>query len=357
MSDHLAGSAALWKWFAETATAGYSPVYTEIARSVAGDREILALVEAAVPASNLPPLLLAAVNFLLLGGLDHPLAGVYAGKAEPADGPALFRDLCLSHRSEIVEVMRSHRVQTNEVGRSALVGPALAWAAARLPLPFRLVDVGSSAGLNLLCDRYYLDYGAHGTTGDPAAPVHVECEVKGGVPPIAPALPEIDERIGIDLDPPDLRHPDDARWLLACVWPGTNRVERTERAIALAAADPPVVLRGDAVDLLPQVLAAPPAGTDVILTTWSFSYFPAQAKSRMVDILARRGTVRPLVWVACDLPGVVDAVDAPEPPDHGAGSADLMSAVVFDADGAHPSVLAFGHSHGLWLDWRDGAGT
>ena len=145
-------------------------------------------------------------------------------------------------------------MQTNEVGRSALIGPALTWAASRLPLPFRLVDVGSSAGLNMLCDRYLLDYGEHGTTGDPAAAVRVECTVLGGRPPIAPRLPEIGSRVGIDLDPPDLRDPDDSRWLLACVWPGTNRTERTERAIATAAADPPEVLQGDAADLLPGVI-------------------------------------------------------------------------------------------------------
>src|SRR5690242_21591372 len=63
-----------------------------------------------------------------------------------------------------------------------------------------LVDVGASAGLNLFCDRYRLDYGSAGATGPVGAPVRIECEVLGGDPPIAPAPPEIVERSGLDLD-------------------------------------------------------------------------------------------------------------------------------------------------------------
>ncbi len=350
--DPLEGLANLWSWFAESSTLGYSTVYTAIARAVAEDREILSLIRESAAPANIPPLLLAAVHFLLLRGLDHPLAAVYAGTAEVTKAAPLFRDVCLAHRDEVRELMRTRRVQTNEVGRSALIGPALTWASTRLPLPLRLVDVGSSAGLNLLCDRYLLDYGDHGATGDPHAEVHIECTVMGGRPPIARRLPAIGGRVGIDIDPPDLNDPDDARWLLACVWPGTNRAERTERAIAVAAAEPPEVVKGDAADLLPVVIAEPSDGTDVVITTWSFSYFSPDRKSRLVDTLERRGRVRPLVWVACDLPGVVDSVEVPQPPDHGGGSCDLMTAVVFDADGAHPHVLAFAQSHGRWLDWR-----
>ena len=44
---------------------------------------------------------------------------------------------------------------------------------------------GASAGLNLFCDRYRLDYGTAGATGPADAPVRIECAVLGGAPPIA----------------------------------------------------------------------------------------------------------------------------------------------------------------------------
>lgn len=349
VGDPVEDLSNLWRWFGERSTTHYSPVYTDICLGVAGDREILELVRKAPPSGHFPPLLLAAVHYLLLGGLDHPLGAIYEREAPPAPGEAAgpFRDLCLDHEPEILEILATRRVQTNEVGRSALIGPALTWGAARLPGPLRLVDVGCSAGLNLLCDRYLLDYGPHGTTGDPAAPLRIECRVAAGEPPIAPRLPPLEDRVGVDLDPPDLADPDGARWLLACVWPGTGRSERTRLAIEEARRDPPRVLTGNALDLLPDLLAAPRAGSDVVLTTWSFSYIPPEDRPRFVEILEHAGKERPLVWIACDTAGVVDPVKPADP-----APGDVLSAVAFDAGGAAATLLGYAHSHGVWLDWQ-----
>ena len=228
--------ADLWRWFADGIMAGNCPLYHDIARSVAEDRELLALQHSARPHAHLPPMLLAGAHYLLLDGDEHPLAEVYAGRSsQPA--PPLFRELCLGRRMDLLEVLNARTVQTNEVGRSALLGPALTWAAAGEPL--QLVDVGCSAGLNLLCDRFRLDYGPHGATGPADSPVRVRCTVSAGAPPVAHRLPEITGRVGIDLDPPDLRDADDTRWLLACIWPGTGRFQQAARALQMGRADPP----------------------------------------------------------------------------------------------------------------------
>ena len=68
-------------------------------------------------------------------------------------------------------LLGTRRIQTNDCGRSALIAPALTWAASRHPAPLALVDVGASAGLNLLLDRFRIDYGAYGATGPPESPV------------------------------------------------------------------------------------------------------------------------------------------------------------------------------------------
>ena len=250
MSSRTDDLARLWEWTSDQQFHGYSPLYERIALTVAGDQATLALVSSLPPNSHLPLALFAAVHYLLLDGLDHPLAEVYAGRSD-ADPAPLFIEVCRTHWDEIESVLATRHVQTNDCGRSALIGPGLTWLAARLPRPPALIDVGASAGLSLLCDRYRLDYGNHGVTGPEDSTVEVRCRVVGGDPPIAERLPVLDPRIGIDRSPLDLSAPADARWLLACFWPDTGRLERTAASIRLAQADLPQLVSGDANEVLP----------------------------------------------------------------------------------------------------------
>jgi hypothetical protein len=348
--------AQLWQAFAEGSCRGYSPIYERVSSTVASDPELLALVREAPPLSHQPHLLLAAVHDLVLRGTDHPLAAVYAGVSDADPGP-LFRDLCLARRDDVLELVCTRHVQTNEIGRSALIAPALAWVAERFDRPVILVDVGTSAGLNLLCDRYRLDYGAMGATGPEDAGVPVHCDVLGGAPPIRPWLPMIAARLGIDRDPVDLHDPDDARWLEACVWPDTGRLARTQRAIELARAEELEIRRGDALAVLPEVVAGlPDDGVVCLVTTWVFAYFLADDRRRLVDLLTDLGRDRRLVWIAADSPGVVDDVvpgpARPEPARDVAGERGVLSAVCFEGGGLEKTTLAFVHPHGAWLSWE-----
>ena len=349
VTDPLDELSTLWRWFADGILSGYCPVYDDIARSVADDRELLALQYSARPHAHLPMMLLAGAHYLLLDGISHPLADVYAGRSlDPA--PPLFRDLCLGHTDALLEVLNTRTVQTNEVGRSALLGPALTYAANGDGV--QLIDVGCSAGLNMLCDQYRLDYGKYGATGPEESPVRIECEVTGGSPPVAPLLPAIAGRIGIDLDPPDLTDPIDQRWLLACVWPRTGRFERATRAIELGQQDPPRVLQGDALETLPGVLADRQEGQIVVLNSWSFSYFSLEQRQSYVDLLGDTGRRRPVQWLCMDAPGVVDMVAGETPPAWNVES-DVVSLVTFEGDAApHARVLAYVQSHGLSLNWQ-----
>lgn len=350
--DELGPLAALWEWFAVSACHGYSPLYERIAASVAADPEILELVREAPPGAHLPPALLGAVHYVLLDGFEHPLADVYAGRSD-ADPVPLFAEVCRLRRHDIARLLATRTVQTNDCGRSAVIGPALTWLAARLRRPLALVDVGTSAGLNLLCHRYRLDYGPLGATGPADSTVHVPCTVVAGRPPIAPELPPLAARVGIDRSPIDVTDPSDARWLLACVWPDTGRMGRTRAAIELARRDPPDVRTGDAVEALPAVLGELPEGSAaVVTTTWAYSYFSLDQRSAFQDLLAAEARRRPLAWLVADGAGVVPDFDGVAAPDDDGTEADVLGTVLFDPDPGPARLLGLVRHHGQWLDWR-----
>jgi hypothetical protein len=186
MSNSSSDFARMWEWFA-THCHDYSPLYERISGAVAGDADLLEWVQAAPPAAHLPPALLAAVHYVLLGDPAHPLAQVYAGRSE-ADPAPMFLQLCRDRKDDVMALLATRHIQTNDCGRSALIGPGLTWLASRLDGPLALVDVGASAGLNLMCPRYRIDYGPRGATGPSDSPVHIACRVVGGDPHISELL-------------------------------------------------------------------------------------------------------------------------------------------------------------------------
>src|SRR5438270_849471 len=129
--------------------------------------------------------------------------------------------------------------------------------------PIALVDIGTGAGLGLHLDRYrYLFHGPGNrvtAAGDPASAVVVETEVRGpGVIPLANTLPTIADRVGIDIEPLDPSDPRVFSWLAACVPQEVGAVTRFHRAVEVALANPTRSVRGDAAEILPELLAALP---------------------------------------------------------------------------------------------------
>ena len=154
--------------------------------------------------------------------------------------------------------MRSHHTQTNEVGRCAALLPAMPAG------PLALVEVGASAGLCLMLDRFHYDYGTI-EIGDETSPVRLHCALRGDVePPLA--LPQIAWRSGLDIEPVDLNDPERARWLMACIWPDhVGRRTRLEAAIRLWKQDAPPVRRGDLIDDFPTLLAEVPLDATLVV--------------------------------------------------------------------------------------------
>jgi hypothetical protein len=133
--------------------------------------------------------------------------------------------------------MSVRRLQTNDIARTAVLAPALREIQRRTRQPLALIDVGTSAGLNLLVDEVRVDYG-HATLGPTESPILLTCRALDDGPPSGTDL-DIRWRVGLDREPIDLTDDDHRRWLEACIRP-----EQTERSDRLAAAPPALGLCG-----------------------------------------------------------------------------------------------------------------
>ena len=360
-----------WRSFAEQECAGYSPLYTAIARSVATDEQVLSLVAHAPRAGWQPTVLLAAVHYLLLGGDPHPLGQIYATNADPTPAPALFRDMVLSRSGQVEQLLSTRRTQTNEPGRAALILPGLAAASTHLGPTIGIIDAGCSAGINLLVDRFHVDYemeavsdtadssgapeatGRSESAGPPNSTVQVECAVLGEHR-LPLAVPAIAERLGIDLRPVDLACDDHARWLRACVWPDTGRSERMDAAIALAQAHPPAIFNADMVTGIEEAIDRfDPDLPVVVVTTWACAYLDRQQRSDFLDVLGRCSTRRPLAWLSAEPPGTIDTVASRGTLYETDGPVGVLGLVTFTQGSPDGRSLAVCHPHGSWIRWTD----
>jgi hypothetical protein len=244
--------------YARDASDHGSELYTRLSHCVAASPELLDLA-ALAPRGPVPNLLFGAVHYLVRGGAGGELAELYAaGRA--GDGLcASFARFCREHRPAIERLMATRRVQTNEVNRTACTLPALGLVhALGGGRPLGLVELGASAGLNLLFDRYAFDYGDGRRLGRAGSPLVLCCELRGErLPPLPDELPEVGSRLGVDLHPIDLRDPAERAWIQALVWPDhARRAAVLEQAIALALQPPgpPRIVAGDAARELPGAL-------------------------------------------------------------------------------------------------------
>ena len=188
-----------------------APLYARLSAGIAGDDELAGLLLTAPVTQRQPVLLFACVHALLLDGPDDPLARHYPNLTpdpDPGDPLPAFRAFCRSHRGALEHLLRTRSTQTNEIGRCALLLPAFGLVAAEVGAVTHL-DVGTSAGLNLLLPSYCYRYEPQGTDGEvctvgDASPVILTCGTRGKVP-IPGTMPEVVRSRGLDRTPIDAR--------------------------------------------------------------------------------------------------------------------------------------------------------
>ncbi len=255
---------------------------------------------------SVPLRLAGALHALVRRGELPRLAAFYPPHLQPHDD-LLWSSLSDGLQSAGAELSRwlDSPPQTNEVARSAVLMAGLSVVAEATGLPLALYELGASAGLNLVLDRYGYRLGAL-RLGRADAAVVLSPSWQGPPPPDAPV--RVVRRRGVDQAPLDVTAPADAERLAAYIWPDqAERLARTVAAIRLAGADPPPIDRADAADWLEARLDTnpEPGAARVVMHSIAFQYFPTPTQQRIADHLARIGghatADAPLAWLRFEL--------------------------------------------------------
>ena len=348
--------AACQKLFADFArqTANGTPLYSRLAAGIAGNKRLAGMLLNAPPAQRLPVLLFACVHSLLLGEPDAPLARFYPNLAgegtDPGDPFPAFERFCNQHADALATMMRTRRTQTNEIGRTALFVPAFGLLEHEMGV-LAHVDVGASAGLNLLISHYDFRFEPGGSIAT-GSTVQLVCGTRGDVP-VPVRHPSIATAVGIDQSPIDLDDTDQARWLEACVWPDqVGRFERLRAAIEVARTVGVDVRSGDAVSgvaALVQEVAG--AGHPVLTTSWVMNYLSADERLGFVAAVdALAGAGHDCSWVYAESPALCPELPGIPPPTDPDQPTALV-AVRWRGGERSTQHLANAHPHGAWMHW------
>lgn len=286
--------------------------------------------------ASLPLRIAGGLHALVLSGADEDLAAVYPPNEAPEAELIAAVLAAFDRHWDFFQDWMQNAPQTNEVRRSAVLIPAAHWIAARHPLPFMVSELGASAGLNLMFDRFAVETSA-GRLGPEAPALTLTPDWTGPLPAAQPL--EIAERRGVDLNPLDPHDPQDALRLSAYLWADQpHRLELTRAAIAVQGAD---VDRADAIDWLESRLAQQPEGRlHLIYHTIAWQYFPPERQHKgtaLIEAAGARATDRtPLAWLRMENDG----------DDAGAG----LSLRLWPGDLHIP--LGRADFHGRWIRWQ-----
>jgi hypothetical protein len=290
-----------------------------------------------------------AVPLRLAGGLHNlmrnggapELAGVYSGDVvNQGEIDAIISAIVRRHDAELLPWFDS-APQTNEAGRSANFVAAMHWLANKVMPKFELMEIGSSAGMNLLINRFRYNLGGV-MSGPMVSPVTITPQWHGNPPPDTRF--EITSVRGCDLNPIDVRDDDAANRLRAYVWPEMpERFERMDAAINMVREQGVDLVQSDAADWVESQLVKPQiAGTTrTLMHSIVWQYLTSASQMRITAAMESAGAAttyeKPLAWIMLETNTAIMRHEL-----H----------VRYWPGGGKVVKLAEAHAHGLWVDWH-----
>ena len=290
-------------------------------------------------ADALPLRAAGALHALHLAGTARELAPIYAD-AEDINDAAIVAGVVARHEAALLPWLDGPP-QTNEAGRSSNFIAAMLWLAEQgLPPHFNCLEIGSSAGINLMIDRYHYDLGGVQVGPQPGVMAFTP-EWRGTHPPQQPI--DIVGLKGCDVAPVDLTDPAQALRLKAFIWPEhAVRFARMEAAVAAARQKRPDIVRAAAPDFIEAELRKPQAKgtTRVLMHSIVWQYVPEDQQLRVTTAMEEAGAEatpdRPLAWIALEANRTVHHHEL---------------VVRYWPGGEASKMLGRAHPHGAWVEW------
>ena len=252
-----------------------------------------------------------ALGLRITGALHH---AVLSGKAPelaadyPAQNPDWQMDKIwplakdwLAANIPHVQTFIHRPPQTNETRRSIALLPGFLKLSASTRKPFRLLELGASAGLNQLWDHYTYDGGSWHRNG--AGSVNISTDWQAPVPEHLDAEFTVDSRAACDLTPIDLSDPEARLRLISYTWPDQKeRLDRLQSAIDLALSVNVHVEQADAAEWIERQLAEPVEDVLTIVYHSVFLIYPprdqiARIMSAIQSAGERATEAAPLAWL------------------------------------------------------------
>ncbi len=296
------------------------------------------------PPGSVPALRLAGALHRLVLQRRAPLLATHypsvGGTAPVEEVWPAARETVADHLATLRELVQ-RPVQTNEVGRAAVLLGGLALLP-RDGLPVRLLELGASAGLNLLADRFALRVEAV-LRGPADSPVVLDEPWQGALPP--DVVVDVVERRGCDPFPLDPTSTEDRLTLTSYVWADqAARFARLRGALALAQQTRVPVEALPASSFLERELAhVRPGVRTVVWHSVVRQYLTPQERAdvdRLLDDAGERATPdAPLVRLSLEPERVGDALFR-------------FQVVAQQWPGGASRVLADAEGHGPPVVWR-----
>lgn len=280
------------------------------------------------------------IHDLYRRGIEPGLGSIYRGEVtDQAQIDHLVADIVARHDDSLLSWFDGPP-QTNESGRSSSFIAGLHWLAGRVVPHFELNEIGSSAGMNLLIERYRYDL-ADVVSGPESSALTIRPEWRGPPPPDTPFT--ITSIQGSDIDPIDVRDEAAANRLMAYVWPEAPvRFQRMEAGIAMIRDDPVNLVAADAADWVEMRLAQPqePNSTRILMHSIVWQYLPDESQRRItaaMDVAGAAATSeRPLAWLSLET--------------NRATFRHELTVRYWPGDGA-THLLGEAQAHGAWVNW------
>lgn len=278
--------------------------YYHLSKSIAQDTELLEMASHTRIGQPIPNMFFAAVHYQLLINSNSLLSTYYPSisksiNLEPIPF-SIFKEFCIKHSDSIIDLLREKIVQTNVIGRCAYLMPIISTLIHKANKEACVVDIGTSAGLTLLFDRYSYNYKPNYSYGKSTVTIH--CELQGTCNAPIHSIQHKIHKVGIDQH---LVIPTDASallWLQALVW--TDHIDRfntMQEALELLKREPIEFIETSQISIFEKKLhKIPDSQLLIVYATHVLYQFSPEQKVEFYAMLDRIGKHRDLYFISAE---------------------------------------------------------